>query len=445
MSIDEATGSHKQIEGKQKSASIPVSIDLTIVTFLIVVSTSALHHGSSDLTIYDVLIGAGPTVLAVWTVLRWSLATHGSRRTISIPRTTLWLLLFISWATVSVVPAILNGVFLIEWVRRFVPILNFGLMTFFASIAFRSRKQVCLGIAFLITVGGLMVLASLAQADITRFATAPQTVRRFSGGYFGPMTLMLAVPLLIRISRRPPILRLVVAFGAIAGLIGTVVSFTRSYWIGTVVAIPFVFLLSHSGQERHELLFKGTWVAGLVGLSVLVLSLVSNAGDILMQRAFSMTALFQSRSFLDRVYELYGLLSTAVKRPVGIILGNGFGAKFTFYSVNPWSWGGVGYQSIWYSHNFYAYVFWTTGLVGLILFLLFLRSTFITGLRTINHATGIYQGYALALMGVVIQFSITSLTAPSLPQLEYAVYLGVEFGLLIGLADFNAATSVDND
>jgi len=446
MTVDMATDSQNQIGDEEKPSWLhPVYIDLSIGTLLTVVSTIAFHHSSSRLTVYEVLIGVGPTVLAVWAILRWLVKTRQSNRVIPIPRTTLWLLLFMCWATISVVPAILNGVYVLEWVRRFVPILNFGLITLFASTGFRSRKHVRFGVTFLIFAGGAIVTASLVQADITRFATAPQSVRRFSGGYFGPMTLMLAVPLLVRISRRPLIFRLVVAFGAIAGFVGSVVSFTRSYWIGTAVTFLLIFILSYSDQERNGLLLKGIGISVLIGVSVLVLNSVSDVGDVLVRRALSLGTFFQSSSFLDRVYELYGLLSSAVERSVGIIIGNGFGAKFTFHSVNPWSWGGIGPQTISYSHNFYAYVFWTTGLVGLFLFLLFLRSTIVTGLRIVKQETGTYHGYSLALMGVIIQFLITSLTAPSLPELEYAVYLGMVFGLLISLGNSTTSTNTEND
>jgi len=138
-------------------------------------------------------------------------------------------------------------------------------------------------------------------------------------------------------------------------------------------------------------------------------------------------------SFLDRVMELQGLWNSAVQNPFSILVGNGLGAKFTFYSPNPWSWGGTGWIENDYSHNYYAYIFWSTGLLGLSLFLLFWGSILRQASKILRPSSNILAGLSYYLIGIctaVVNLLIASLTGPPLMSFKWAVY----FGVLIGLA-----------
>jgi len=150
-------------------------------------------------------------------------------------------------------------------------------------------------------------------------------------------------------------------------------------------------------------------------------------------RATSIPKATNDLSLMDRFSELKGLWNSATQNPISIIVGNGLGAKFTFYSPNPWSWGGRGWIENDYSHNYYAYIFWSTGLIGLSLFLLFWGSILRQASRILRSSSNVPTGLSYYLIGIctaVVNLLIASLTGPPLMGFKWAVY----FGVLIGLA-----------
>jgi hypothetical protein len=409
------------------------SRDLSLLLPLLVVLVIAmLQRSTAGLTLLELGLLVTIPGLGAWAVLVWRWT---SRRThVTIPNVLVWLLLFGVWSIVSIFPAIANGVNVVTWGRRLFPPIALVTVTLVTIFTLRSREHVSLLYAFLIgaeTVAVLVPLFGLISVDLSTINNL-QYLRDFGNDQHAGILMTLLLPAVFGYRHLNRLQQTGAAVGFIISLIGLTISFTRTMWIATAAAIGFttiVYLQQRYLNVRVLLfgilfsLFGAVFTSAVAPDKILVF---------LIERMRSIPSALQSASLQDRIFELHGLLADAVENPLMLIVGHGWGAEFTFYSVNQYSWGSRGWTSNAYSHNYYAYLLWSIGIVGLAFFLRYWQLIFRDGLRVLLHDGLDGDGfYLLGCMGATVSLLVSSLTGTLLNDVKWCVVFGIIGGMLI--------------
>lgn len=420
----------------------PVIKKLIIILIFISLILATLQEGSSEVTPFEFLT-AGILAIVFFCGMIQFLFSYNS---IAMP--LFYLVVFLIWAGVNVIIALTNNVGLLWWFRRFFPVLTLSLTALTSMVAFRSQKEIKVAFITLIFIGLMVVLQALVQIRSLDQMTLTnlQDLRKYGGGYFSAFGLCLTVPFLFcRPQLRQPIWFLVACVVSIFS-VGLVLSFTRTYWISTAVAFLFmIYPLARVKRVKFFVLLARV-ILFIILIFVLFLWIAPpTISEFFVSRIVSIPQAGNDLSFLDRVTELQGLWDSAIKNPITLLAGNGLGAKFTFYSVNPFSWGGTGWIENDYSHNYYAYLFWSIGIIGLFLFLLFWGSLFRRATKALcyssNSITLYTPYYLIGICTAMTNLLVASLAGPPLTDFKWAIYFGVLIGIALNLMKLLEATS----
>ena len=401
-----------------------------ILLVLLATAFSLLHEGSPELTSFEILTGGILSIIYIWGAIKFLILG------IKPPKALFYLLIFGLWAVLNVGLAVANGVELEWWFRRFFAAFSLPMIALVSFVEFRTFQRIRAMYVVLMLMGVIIVLVSLSELRFITInaITNLQYLRRYGGGYFSTFSLCLALPLLFHRPRFSSLQRLGLWLVVVISSLGLILSFTRTYWISTGVSLLFMVYLLGKDRRWHctRLLWRIAIIGGL-GMAVLTMLVPPYIRSFVVSRVTGIPAAFSGLSFQDRVYEAKGLFHTMLENPLTFGTGNGFGAKFTFYSVNPFSWGGVGWMSIDYSHNYYLYLLFTTGIIGLSLFLATWVKLFSSIRNFLIQTKNTAESGKFFLIGIattVLNLLIASLTGPPLVSFTWALY----FGLLVGLA-----------
>jgi len=417
-----------KFQSRRQSLTSPLILLILLALFL-----SLLQKQSSGISSLEILVG-GVLVLIYILGMTKFFATD-----VKLPRPLFYLLGFGLWATFSVVLAMGNGVTLEWWFRLFFPALSLSMIALVSFIEINSWRRIRAMYLSLMIAGVIMVLISLSgmhSININAIANL-QLMRRYGGGYFSAFSLCLALPLLFQYRRSASLQRLWIWLAVAISTLGLAISFTRTYWISTAVSLLFMlYLLRKARRQSYSRLLWRMLIIGGLGIAVFIAVAPSKISSYVLSRLETATTVSSSFSFQERVYETKGLLHTMLGNPLSFGIGNGFGAKFTYYSVSPSTMGGVGWRSKSYSHNWYVYLLFTTGLVGLSLILAAWANLLLSIKKSLVQSGNIAESSKYLLVGIAtatINLLIASLMAPPLMSFKWAIYFGVLVGLALNL------------
>lgn len=184
------------------------------------------------------------------------------------------------------------------------------------------------------------------------------------------------------------------------------VSFTRGFWLGTLLGLGVLFILFEK-EPRWRLVRIGLVVsllsAGLVyamggeiGTSVL---------QSLLRRFTSSEGAFTDISFMNRIVESRAALAMFEKNP---LVGNGFGATFHYFSLLT----KTTFES-WYIHNGYLFLLFKVGILGTVLFLGFVYNLLKQGL-IVSRKLGsvpVLRAAVRSVLGIMAAFMLIALTS----------------------------------
>ena len=401
-----------------------------VLLSLLVVVLLALQRGDPYLTPFEILIGGILTIICILGIMKFFTINA------SLPRPLFYLLTFAFWAVLNVVLAIAWGVELEWWLRRFFPVFFFPMMALISFIEFRTLRTICTIYMSLMLIGAIVILINLLELRFVNIGEIIdlQLLRQYGGGYFGAFSLSLALPLLFMRRHYSSFWKILIWLVVIISILGLILSFTRTFWISTIISLFFMaYLIAKVKQQNYVRLLGRIAVVGAISMIVFMLLAPITVRSFVISRVTGIPAAFLGLSFQDRVYEAKGIFHTMLENPLTFATGSGLGAKFTFYSVNPFSWGGIGWMSIDFSHNYYLYLLFTTGIIGLSLFLAVWIKLFSSIKNSFIRTRNIIEFDKFLLIGiatVIVNLLVASLTASPLISIKWAVY----FGLLVGLA-----------
>lgn len=388
---------------------------------------SAFHTQSPALTADEVAFGALLAVLGVggWVALLFTRAPIG--------RPLLWALALAGWDLLNVLVAWSNGIGPAEWLRAAFPQLvlpSFLVLGWLAAPSAAARRRL---LTLLTLLGAAVIVASLVAVRSIRLEDVAdlQFLRQFGGDFYAPFTATLAyATLFTRDGRRAQPLALTVLLLLVGGL-GLAVSFTRTYWLSTALSLlVFAALLARHRRGEFTRVVIALPALGFVAATAALVLAPANVIELLGQRAGDLADLGSVFSFRERLVESAAALEQASRNPLSFVVGNGLGARFSYDYVHPVSgivYGGLDLQ---YIHNYYVYLVFTKGAVGLLLFVALWVSLLREARRVLWAPSAGLDHVALAMFAASANLLLASLTTPQFENFQWPMV----FGLLLALA-----------
>ena len=393
-----------------------------------------LHTRTEALTVVELLIG-GIVGLAVGLALLRSLVVSTP-----IPRPVGYLLLYGLVVCLNLAVAMSFDVPVSVWLRK---ASLAGALPFFtfAAVATTSRARAIRSYYLLAVICGL-VAAYLVVNIPVGFRSSAAVVRALRTTYFGVPYLAYAGSLLtclafpVLVLRRRAIGSLVPTalsvFALFLGVLGLVLSFSRTLWAATGIAVVAMAILVHRGASSR--LRRRLVVALVVVLVLCGLLFLTPLADVVQRRVTTL-----GFSMAQRLQEARGLLSSMAERPITLLVGTGFGSEFQMYSVSPHAAAGTGEILRTYSHNYFLYLLWTTGLIGLGTMLAFALSFWrllMRGIRLSSRDSSfrVVHRALIGISGAFVSVAIASLTIPPFGILPWAILISMLIGIGCTLA-----------
>ena len=422
-------GQENTIEGENKRLRVlrsPGAYALVVATLFAVF----LHTRTENLTAIELLIG-GMIGLAVGASLLRSLVVRAS-----IPRPVGYLLLYGLVVCLNVAVAMGFNVPFGVWLRK---ASLAGALPFFtfAAVATTSRARAIRSYYLLAVICGLVGAYLIVNIPMGfhRSTAVVQALRTTHFdvpylAYAGSLLTCMAFPVLVLRRRRSTgslVSTALSVFAVLLGVLSLVLSFSRTLWAATGVAVIAMAALVHKSASSR--LRRRLVAALLVVLLLCGLLLLTPLADVVQRRITTL-----GFSMAQRVQEARGILSTMAERPITLLVGTGFGSEFQMYSVSPYASAGTGEILRTYSHNYLLYLLWTTGLIGLGAMLTFALSFWRLLLRGIrlsrdDPSFDVVHPVLIGISGAFVSVAIASLTIPPFGILPWAILISMLIGI----------------
>lgn len=374
---------------------------------LVILSSSFILPSTKQITQPEVLwIILFFSVFTGWVIKVFVLKAEKVVRTIP----ELALVVFLSLCLLSILPATVQRVEVIDWFRKLFPFLIY-LLYFPLVFSIRQRKQLYAVVGCFLIMGlcvGARNIIGFRSAilSIQYFFQAGSARHALSEPFFLAI-LVIAFSLLLRATTRlVKVLLSILTFFAMAAL---AVSFSRGYWIASAVSLVMLFVMASKKEKANMVIYLSV----LVCLTLMIAQLfLGNIGEVvgrgLMNRAASIVQAGQDIALVQRFQEARGIFRHVKANP---IVGYGLGATFS-YRV-------LGHRAIstWYSHNAYLYLMFTLGLVGLFAYLTFYGGMLVRGCVLLRQQG--YGYFGAFVRGIVCLFAgmlVVSVTSPQFIQ-----------------------------
>jgi O-antigen ligase len=297
--------------------------------------------------------------IVFWFADRW----YVQREPVSVSSGDAWLLAFLALALFSVVTAIVSESKLLLWTREFLMLAGF---LFYFPVrevmkSERGRKAV---------LGTFLLLALVVAAKNLYRYRSGALVAEFLWELIGarqavnePLffaVIIGAVAVWMTTTRRW--VRVASLAAILLFSLSLILTFSRGYWLGTLVGVAILFLLGN--REERKRLGLLSLVAGLGGIAVMFFVFRQIFYDLFMTvvgRFFTSAAAFEDKSVTNRVAESKAVWDLISRNPIA---GAGLGAEISYFHLLRRS-----TQHTYYMHNAYLYLWFKFGIVGLVVFL----------------------------------------------------------------------------
>jgi len=398
---------------------------------LVVLVLLIFHQSSQEISFYEMVLSFVALIVVIISVLSLLVSKK------PLPKPLIYLLAFTIWVVLDIFIAWASGVDLLWSLRRFFPIFTFAGLALAAFTSFRSNKEILIAYWEMVFISIIIILRSMSGLNYINLGLIDnaQLLRQYSGEYFASFSFCLVLPFFFY-KMKSKFLKVAIFIAVFLSGFGLVFSLTRTYWISTTLSVLFMIYLIKRKQRNFAfgVFFR---LATFGVLIIVIIILIANEINVpIVTYALSrINSINTDLSFLDRLMELKGIWESILKNPITILIGNGLGAKFTFYSVNPFSWGTLGWMQNDYSHNYYAYLLWSTGLIGLVLFLMAFGSFLRQSIQCLvcSKEMSWSDVYLIGVSAVVVNLLIASLAGPPLFDIKWSIYFGVLVGLGLAL------------
>lgn len=196
-----------------------------------------------------------------------------------------------------------------------------------------------------------------------------------------------------------------------------VVTMTRSLWVVTVLAIIFVFFLSRREEKRRFLGYAGLASGVVFFLALYYMDFTLLVLELLKFRFESFGDGLQDLSLMERVFEIERVWERIKDNP---ILGWGFGTQYERFDLLR----GRTTSTTSYIHNGYLAVWYKLGFFGLMSYLAYCITLFVSAFRILKTATERpIRILSLAIMAYLPAAGLMNMTSPVLYTFEGTLIL----------------------
>ncbi len=203
---------------------------------------------------------------------------------------------------------------------------------------------------------------------------------------------------------------------------------TRSLWVTTLICIASVFFLNRLSKGKTSLLFKSSFIAGIVVLTIFSYSLIKNQiGEIstnqdignVEYRVESIANPGEDHSFMMRVEFAFYVYQKYMEKPV---FGWGLGDYITYQFLGKSKLENMYPDSIWF------YYLWKGGIIGFILAVWLFVRVFKSGLYILRHTDDLRTKiYVLGLLSGFIGMLFLGILSPALIKYRSNVLFAMIF------------------
>jgi O-antigen ligase len=342
-----------------------------------------------------------------------------------------FLISYVAMCFVSIVMALVLNTSILKWFREFLTIASL-LLYFPAREALKSERNVKIAGAAFIGLVLVFALKNIWQYRTASLAASylwevlgsrkPHNAHLFFGGSVVMAGLF--------IHARSLKLRLL--FGSVMSivLVGLIVSFTRGFWIATLIGLGFLFLFLDADKRKSFLLFS---TAGTASAVVVVSVFFPHVSSFLLQtiihRFTSSGSAFEDMSVIERVVESRAAIHEIMQSP---LVGHGFGSTFSFYNILDKS-----TVTTWYIHNAYLFLLYKVGVIGAFLFLGFYAGVISEGLSAAKKLKNGVFDREINITVVAVFIGMLAVALTSNMFIEKESLLMISFGGAIIMSSWN--------
>ena len=354
-----------------------------------------------------------------------------SRRAMLLPAPfTLPLLLLTVAAGGGVVTGYLGGTDPLGVLNALRPLIPLIVLPLLVVNLVRDRRAV-----LAMALGGAILAIVKASEGLFAWATGSgrpyrdATTITFYGPAANVLLLLLVLTVVAAVIKHAPLAWWIRA-GSVLAFVTLILSFRRSFWIGTLLALLFVLLLG-SGARGWRLLVPALIVAvtaSYVGVQFVGSQEIQGS---VAERALTLepSRLIADKEDRYRIDEQVNVLAELRAHPVG---GLGFGVPWRATHPLPFEWeGGRSYV-----HNAFLMHWLRLGALGVLAYISLLITLLVAGYRLMGRLRdGRLQAIALAVAAAVPGLMVIELTA-SFGGIDYrpSVVLGVVIGWIAALS-----------
>ena len=260
---------------------------------------------------------------------------------------------------------------------------------------------------------------------------------RTGGVWYTPLSGMLALlmwSLALRAPTRIARLQLALLTGLL--LFHQLISFSRGYWLGLLVALPWVSVTwagrgEGSGERWRSLLRSMLLALACMAVATVFVGLWFGWSDLLgligtrFASSFSTKQASESASNVARLIEYVASGRLIAQSPwIGHGLGLELRIRQPIFNV---------ITRQWYVHHAYLWLWIKEGLVGLVLFVTVLVSAFRCCARGMRTLSGESSAWCAGAAGATLYLAVVNLTTFHFAQVNSNVALGVMWGVALAL------------
>ena len=311
----------------------------------------------------------------------------------------------------SIIPTVLMDGYVFKWFREIIPFLT--LLLYFPMIdAMKTRRgKSVLGLAFLIlalSVGVQNVLGYRENLNAAIYFWEVASARQVANEplFFAAVLVLFGIFMYSHAN----LFRIISAFLILFFGLALVVTFSRGYWIATVLGIGAIFLFLDAPRKVKFTIVAGIFVLITMGAMYMFFgSFMPFLSKSLAERAGSIASAQADLSMLNRLSEFKSIFSYIIRNP---IMGYGLGSEFKYFNIIHH----VTLKSS-YSHNAYLYLWFKLGIFGLLTFLGFYFMNLFACLKVFKRTTELVdKGILLGMLGMFIAMIPLSITSPQFIQ-----------------------------
>ncbi len=380
--------------------NILYAINLLILCHVFIIKST------KELSVFEVFTG----LLLIYIIVNWIYQTKfADNKILFKTKTEFWLMFFLSTCFFSVIPAVIYSSSLLKWTRELIPFLT--LFLFFPLQAYSKPKHIqfllipLFIISFVVSIQNIY-LYKTAMSDI-KFAWEVLSSRETANEPLLFVSVILSVGFFNYFNKKS--LKILSIASILLFGISLFLTFTRGYWIATILALSVIYILSNKNIKKKLLLQFA--IIGFIAVFSLQF-FFSNIGEILVEtivsRFTSVGTALTDVSFQNRIVESKAVLELVKNNP---IMGYGLGKTYIFNPIIPRE------MPTWYVHNAYLFLWFKLGFLGLASFLIFYFTILIHGFHlSIKNKTNNFTIIINSMNACLISMLLVSITSPQFIQ-----------------------------